>query len=93
MNSSDYGRLAKLIKMNDNRIRSKRSDIGKSKEQLLIEKVEAIIKGKKSEFLEQRVETSEMAKRNKMAKLGQVTDLKNHIWQVRTHSYTLMYDV
>jgi len=88
MNSSDYGRLAKLIKMNDNRIRSKRCDIGKSKEQLMIEKVEAIIKGKKSEFLEQRVETSEMAKRNKMAKLGQVTDLNNHIWQVHTHTRT-----
>ena len=36
MDSADYGRLEKLIKMNDNRIRSRRRDIGKTKEQLIL---------------------------------------------------------
>jgi len=82
MNGADYGRLEKLIKMNENRIRSRRRDIGKSKEQLMIEKVEAIIRAKKSQFLEQRVESSEMTTVNKLAKLGDEYTLQNTIWQM-----------
>ncbi len=80
MNSNDFGRLNKLIKMNESRIRSRRRDIGKTKEQLMIEKVEAIIKGKKSEFLQHRVETSAMKEVNKLAKLGDEYNLRNMIW-------------
>lgn len=82
MNAADYGRLDKLIKLNDSRIRSRRRDIGKTKEQLMIEKVEAIIKAKKSQFLDTRVETSEMSKVNKMAKLGDEYNLRNYIFQL-----------
>jgi hypothetical protein len=82
LTEGQYSRLEKLMKLQEVRLKSRRRDIGKSKDQLMIEKVEAIIKAKKSNFLEQRVADSEMSKVNKMAKLGDEFNLRNTIYSM-----------
>lgn len=86
MSGQQFATLQKLIKLNEIRLASSRKDVGKSKDQLMIEKVEEMMKAKKNKFLEDRIENSEMHKLNKLAKKGDEYALRQSI-------YGLSYDV